>query len=61
MVRREPEDLVALARETASLIEPLAKQKGLGFGTDLPEAGLTAHTDANKVRTRRLPCAEDGR
>ena len=43
-------DLVALARETAGLIEPLAAQKSLGYVVDLPSGVGTARTDANKVR-----------
>ncbi len=49
-VRAEPTDLAALARETAALIEPLARQKGLGFAVVVPEAGATVTTDANKLR-----------
>lgn len=50
VVRRESADLVALARETAGLIEPLARQKHLGFATDLPETEVVALTDVNKLR-----------
>jgi signal transduction histidine kinase len=49
-VTLEPTDLVALARDTAALIEPLARQKGLEFRVEAPEEGATAVTDANKVR-----------
>jgi signal transduction histidine kinase len=49
-VKLEPTDLVALVRETAALIEPLALQKGLEFRVEVPEEGATAVTDANKVR-----------
>jgi signal transduction histidine kinase len=49
-VKLAPTDLVALVRDTAALIEPLAWQKGLEFRVEVPEAGATAVTDANKVR-----------
>ena len=49
-VKREPVDLGALARDTAALVEPLARQKGLDFVVEAPEAGPVAETDANKVR-----------
>jgi signal transduction histidine kinase len=50
VVRTERVDVVDLARETAGLVEPLARQKQLGFGTDLPGTGRIAYTDPNKVR-----------
>jgi len=45
-----PTDLAALARETAALIEPLARQKGLEFEVEVPAEGATLVTDANKLR-----------
>ena len=49
-VKREPTDLAALARDTAALIEPLARQKALELRVELPAGGATAVTDGNKVR-----------
>ena len=49
-VEAKPTDLAALARDTAALIEPLARQKGLEFAVEVPEEGATATTDANKLR-----------
>ncbi len=49
-VKLEPVELASLARETAALIEPLARQKGLEFRVEVPAGGATAETDANKVR-----------
>jgi signal transduction histidine kinase len=49
-VQPEGADLGALARETAALVEPLARQKGLGFVVDVPEHGPVVRTDPNKVR-----------
>jgi two-component system capsular synthesis sensor histidine kinase RcsC len=43
-------DLAALARESAALVEPLARQKGLGFVVDAGDAPFAARTDADKVR-----------
>jgi PAS domain S-box-containing protein len=48
--RSEPTGLGALAREVAALVEPLARQKGLGFAVEAPEAGPTVLTDANRLR-----------
>ena len=43
-------DLAALARESAALVEPLARQKGLAFVVDAGDAPFAARTDADKVR-----------
>ncbi|HEX8209584.1 MAG TPA: HAMP domain-containing sensor histidine kinase [Longimicrobium sp.] len=49
-VRPATTDLAAIARESAALVEPLARQKGLGFVVDAGDAPFAAHTDADKVR-----------
>jgi signal transduction histidine kinase len=49
-VKPEPTDLAALARDTAALVEPLARQKQLELRVDVPAGGATAVTDGNKVR-----------
>jgi signal transduction histidine kinase len=49
-VMNERVDLVALARETTALIEPLARQKGLDFGAELPAGPFFVDTDPNKLR-----------
>jgi PAS domain S-box-containing protein len=49
-VKAEPADLGALARETAALVEPLARQKGLAFAVEAPESGPVVETDANRLR-----------
>ncbi|MDP9348618.1 MAG: HAMP domain-containing histidine kinase, partial [Gemmatimonadota bacterium] len=50
VLQMEPVELAALARETAGLVEPLARQKGLQLHVEVPEGGATVRTDANKVR-----------
>jgi signal transduction histidine kinase len=49
-VKPEPADLAALARDTAALVEPLARQKGLEFVVEAPESGPVVETDANRLR-----------
>jgi signal transduction histidine kinase len=49
-VRPASVDLAALARESAALVEPLARQKGLAFVVDAGDAPFAARTDADKVR-----------
>ncbi|MDP9347530.1 MAG: GAF domain-containing sensor histidine kinase [Gemmatimonadota bacterium] len=49
-VRTEPVDLPALVRDTAALVEPLARQKELPVRVEVPERGPVIHTDPNKVR-----------
>jgi signal transduction histidine kinase len=49
-VRAASVDLAALARESAALVEPLARQKGLGFVVDAGDSPFAARTDADKVR-----------
>jgi signal transduction histidine kinase len=49
-VRPATVELAALARESAALVEPLARQKGLGFVVDAGDAPFAARTDADKVR-----------
>ena len=49
-VRPATVDLAAIARESAALVEPLARQKGLGFVVDAGDAPFAARTDADKVR-----------
>jgi signal transduction histidine kinase len=49
-VKPEPTDLAALARDTAALVEPLARQKQLELRVAVPAGGATAVTDGNKVR-----------
>jgi signal transduction histidine kinase len=49
-LRPEPTDLAALARDTAALIEPLARQKGLDLVVEVPEDGATMVTDPDKLR-----------
>ncbi|HEX6037941.1 HAMP domain-containing sensor histidine kinase, partial [Longimicrobium sp.] len=48
--RRTRVDLAALARETAGMMEPLARQKGLAFDVELGDGPLWAETDPDKVR-----------
>jgi len=48
-VFREGLDLGALAREAAALVEPLAREKGLGFRVKVPEQPVRVVTDAGKV------------
>ena len=43
-------ELSALTRESAALVEPLARQKGLGFVVDAGDRPFAARTDAGKVR-----------
>jgi signal transduction histidine kinase len=49
-LRAAPTDLAALARDTAALVEPLARQKGLELAVEVPEEGATVVTDADKLR-----------
>lgn len=49
-VRRERVDLCGLARETAALVEPLARARGLDLIVHTPDDPLTISTDAAKVR-----------
>jgi len=49
-LRPAPVDLAALVRESAALVEPLARQKGLAFVVDAGDAPFAARTDADKVR-----------
>ena len=49
-VKPEPADLAALARDTAALVEPLARQKGLEFVVEAPASGPVVETDANRLR-----------
>lgn len=49
-VRRERVDLADLARETAAMMEPLARQRGLDFQVRTGEGPLFAETDPDKVR-----------
>jgi signal transduction histidine kinase len=46
---REATDLVEVVRAAVSFCEPLARERGLDFRADLPDA-LVAHTDARKAR-----------
>ena len=48
-LHREGLDLGALAREAAALVEPLAREKGLGFRVEVPEQPVQVVTDAGKV------------
>lgn len=52
--REEPRpERIGVARflqESATLIEPVAKEKGIGFAVDLPPAELTIETDSTKLR-----------
>jgi signal transduction histidine kinase len=50
VVECEPTDVAALATDTAALIEPLAKQKGLELRVEVPEGEAIIATDANKLR-----------
>jgi signal transduction histidine kinase len=43
-------DVAALARDTAALVEPLARQKGLALRVVLPAGEPTLRTDADKLR-----------
>ncbi len=47
--RPERVDLADVVREAAALVEPLARQKELGFRLDLPEQGMPVETDPGKV------------
>ena len=45
--------MLALAHDTAALIEPLARRRRLAFSVELPDGAEPVETDANKVR--RIP------
>jgi signal transduction histidine kinase len=49
-VQPRPVDLAELARETAALVEPLARQKGLDLDLEVGAEPFPAETDADKVR-----------
>jgi signal transduction histidine kinase len=48
--RAERVDICTLAREVAALVEPIVERRGLHLRLDVPDAPLTAETDAPKVR-----------
>ena len=43
-------DGVVAMQEAATMVEPQARAKGLGFAVELPDAPLTLQTDAHKLR-----------
>jgi PAS domain S-box-containing protein len=49
-LRRENVDIVALARDTARLIEPSVTEKGLMMRLDVPDAEVMLWTDPGKIR-----------
>ncbi|HEX8430138.1 MAG TPA: GAF domain-containing sensor histidine kinase [Longimicrobium sp.] len=49
-VQPRPVDLAELARETAALVAPLARQKGLDLDLEVGAEPFPAETDADKVR-----------
>src|SRR5690606_29241850 len=49
-VRLEPTDLTLLARDTADVVAPAAREKGLTFDVVLPDAPMDATTDPAKLR-----------
>ncbi|HEX2091105.1 MAG TPA: PAS domain S-box protein, partial [Longimicrobiaceae bacterium] len=49
-VRPEPLDLAELLRETAAMVEPLAREKGLRFHCDLPPGAWIRDSDPLKAR-----------
>lgn len=49
-IRRETVDLCPVVRDTAALIEPLARQSGLELLVHTPAEPLLVNTDASKVR-----------
>jgi signal transduction histidine kinase len=49
-VRMEAVDVARLARDTAALVEPIARQKELPVRVEVPEEGPVVHTDPNKLR-----------
>ena len=49
-IHAEPFDLGALTRETAELVEPLARADGLAFECRVPESAVVVTTDVAKVR-----------
>ena len=48
-VLRERVDLAVLARETCTLVEPLARERGLAFRVELAQEPVWVETDAGKV------------
>jgi signal transduction histidine kinase len=49
-VVRGPADAAALARDAVVLIEPMARDKGLDFITQIPQHAIAMETDAGKIR-----------
>ena len=49
-VQSQPVDLAVLVRDTAVLVEPLARQKELPLRVEVPEHGPVVETDPNKLR-----------
>ncbi|HTE18298.1 MAG TPA: ATP-binding protein, partial [Armatimonadota bacterium] len=49
-VQAEPVDVAQVAREAAALVEPLALERGLAFGMDVPAGPVVVRTDTRKVR-----------
>jgi signal transduction histidine kinase len=49
-VRLEPFDAVAVARDAADMIAPLAAAKGLAFDVDVPDAPVAVRSDPQKLR-----------
>ncbi|MDQ4079822.1 MAG: PAS domain S-box protein, partial [Gemmatimonadota bacterium] len=49
-VVRAPADAAALARDAVVLIEPMARDKGLEFITQVPQHAIAMETDAGKIR-----------
>jgi hypothetical protein len=46
----EHSDAILIARETAALVEPMAKLKGLALVTDIPAGTCECQTDVTKLR-----------
>ncbi len=60
LTQREVFDLSALVREVAMELMPLARERGVDFGVDVPEQGLEATGDRNLLRHALLNLAHNG-
>jgi signal transduction histidine kinase len=58
-VRKERLDLVVLVRETASLLEPMAAEKGLELRVEPPSEPVPADTDPDRLRQIVINLAEN--
>ncbi len=60
LTQREVFDLSALVREVALELMPLARERGVDFGVEVPELGLEAKGDRNLLRHALLNLAHNG-